>query len=85
MRPMTTSEARAAVHQSWANTTDRAARLAPARAGLLARFERIARDNLGPAATDSQVAAAAESARSAHYARMAAASVKARRNRGASA
>ena len=31
---------RAAVYKSWANTADRAARTAPARAALLSRFER---------------------------------------------
>lgn len=73
------SAARAAAHQSWANTPDRAARTAAGRAGLLARFEREARDRLGPAASDQAVAAAAESARKAHYARLSAAGVAARR------
>jgi hypothetical protein len=35
----TSSHARAAVHQSWANTIDRAARTAPARAAYLAKLE----------------------------------------------
>ena len=77
---MTTSAAaRLAAHESWAATPDRAARTAAARAGLLARFEREARDRLGPEASDRQVADAAESARRAHYARMSAAGVAARR------
>ena len=77
---MTTSAAaRLAAHESWARTPDRAARTAPAARGLLARFEREARDRLGPAASDQQVAAAADSARKAHYARMSAAGVAARR------
>ena len=70
---MTSSAAaRAAAHTSWANTTDRTARTEPARAGLLAKFEREARERLGDSATERQVADAAESARKAHYARMAA-------------
>jgi len=73
-----TSQARANVHASWARTADRAARTAPARTGLLARFEREARDALGPGATDTQVAAAADSARKAFYARLSAAGVAAR-------
>jgi len=71
--------ARAAAHQSWANTADRSARTASGYAGLLARFEREARERLGPGATDAQVAAAAESARRAHYVRMGSASAAARR------
>jgi hypothetical protein len=71
--------ARLAAHESWAATQDRAARTAPARAGLLAKFEREARERLGPGATARQVADAAESASKAHYARMAAASAAARR------
>jgi hypothetical protein len=71
--------ARLAAHASWANTPDRAARTAPAARGLLAKFEREARERLGPDATDRQVADAAESARRAHYARMSAAGVAARR------
>jgi hypothetical protein len=71
--------ARLAAHESWARTPDRAARTAPAYAGLLARFEREARERLGPDATPRQVADAAESARKAHYARMSAAGVAARR------
>jgi hypothetical protein len=76
---MTTSAAaRMAAHTSWANTIDRAARTAPASRGLLAKFEREARERLGPDATGRQVADAAESARRAHYSRMAVASAKAR-------
>jgi hypothetical protein len=68
-----------AAHQSWARTPDRTSRTAPARAGLYARFEREARELLGPEASDRQVAEAAESARRAHYARLSAAGVAARR------
>lgn len=76
---MTAAQARLAAHESWARTADRTARTQAARAGLGARFEREARERLGPAATDRQVADAAESARKAHYARMSAAGVAARR------
>jgi hypothetical protein len=71
--------ARLGAHESWARTADRTARTANARAGLAARFEREARERLGPGASDRQVADAAESARRAHYSRMAAKSVAARR------
>jgi hypothetical protein len=76
--------ARIAAHQSWANTLDRTARTEAARTGLLARFEREARERLGEDATERQVADAAESARRAHYARMAAAGVAARQRKAAS-
>jgi len=75
----TPAQARMAAHESWAATADRSARTAPARAGLQARFEREARTRLGPGASERQVADAAESARKAHYARMSAAGVAARR------
>ena len=45
-------QARIAAHESWARTADRAARTAPARAGLDARFQREARERLGPDATE---------------------------------
>lgn len=73
--------ARIAAHTSWAGTRDRAARTAPARTGLLDRFQREARDRLGSDATEREIAAAAESARSAFYARLSAAGVKARTTR----
>lgn len=76
---MTTSAAaRIAAHQSWACTADRTSRTAPARAGLQARFEREARERLGPGATDRQIAEAAESARKAYFTRISAAGVAAR-------
>lgn len=81
-RPVTAealARMRAGAYQSWANTADRAARTAPASRGLLAKFEREARERLGENATERQVAEAAESARRAHYSRIAAASVRARR------
>jgi len=73
--------ARIAAYESWAATPDRAARAAAGQRGLLAKFEREARDRLGPEATDRQVADAADAARSAHYLRLAAASAEARRAR----
>lgn len=76
---MTSSaQARAAVHESWGRTRDRAARTAPARTGLLERFERQAREQLGDGATDKQVADAAESIRRAYYQRLSAAGAAAR-------
>ena len=77
---MTRSQkARIAAHKSWANTADRSARSASGQTGLLAKFEREARQRLGPGATDAQVAAAAESARKAHFAELSAKGVAARR------
>lgn len=68
-------------HQSWANTPDRAARTAPARRALDAKFEREA----DPDGTLNPVERAkrAESLRKAHYARMALKSAQARRRRAA--
>ena len=54
----------------------------PGRTGLLARFEREARERLGPHASDLAVADAAESACKAHYARLSDVGVAARRARG---
>lgn len=65
-------------YESWARTPDRAARSARGHAGLLARFERQARERLGPDASERAVADAADSLRKAHYARMSAAGVAAR-------
>jgi hypothetical protein len=73
------SAARRAAHESWARTADRTARTAPGRTGFLARFEREARERLGPNASDRAVAEAAESARKAYYVRLSAAGVAARR------
>ena len=74
------AQARLAAHESWARTPDRSARTSAARAGLAARFEREARERLGPGASDRQVADAAESARKAYYQRLAAAGVAARKS-----
>lgn len=76
-----TQLARMAAHTSWARTADRTARTSGARRGLQAKFEREAREQLGPGATDRQVADAAESARRAHYQRLSAAGVAARQPR----
>lgn len=66
------TSARLAAHESWAKTPDRAARASAGYQGLLKRFEREARENLGDDASDKDVAAAAESAKRAYYVRMAA-------------
>ena len=57
----------------------RAAMIKPSRSTMLARFTREARERLGPDATESQVATAAEAARKAFYARLSATGVAARR------
>lgn len=76
--------ARANAYQSWAVTTDRAARTANGRASANARFVRIV-DAADPnglmSASDREKAIV--NARQAHYARMALASVNARRLRAA--
>lgn len=73
------AKARIAAHESWARTADRSARAMPGQNGLMARLEREVRERLGPGATEAQVAAATESARKAHFARLSAAGVAARR------
>lgn len=78
MSRFNSASARAAAHTSWANTPDRTARTEGMRRGLDAKFERQARERLGPDASDKAIADAALSARKAHYARLAAAGVAAR-------
>jgi hypothetical protein len=51
------------------------------RQAFLDKLHREARERLGPAATDEQVAKAADSALKAHYARMRLRSLKARRKK----
>lgn len=70
-----------AAHESWARTLDRSARTAPARRALLDKFER----QVDPhnELTPGKRAELAESARKAHYARLAFLSARARRRRGA--
>lgn len=82
---MTASEAElrlqrvSAVHASWANTTDRAARMAPAWQARRDRFLKLADpDGVLPPAVREQKA---EALRSAHYADMARKAAKARRLR----
>lgn len=71
--------ARIASNTSWANTADRSARTAPARRAFLDRFERqVDPDGTLPPA---ERARRAESARKAHFQRMARASARARRRR----
>lgn len=72
-----TLSARVRAHKSWANTADPAARTAPARAGLDAKFERQVDPDgtLAPAERDRR----AESARKAHFTELALKSVQARR------
>jgi hypothetical protein len=72
------ASARIAAYESWARTPDRAARTSAARTGLLAKFEREARERLGPGASERDVAAAADAAKAAHYRRMSKASTAAR-------
>jgi hypothetical protein len=71
--------AQLAAHESWAQTPDRTARTSNARAALEAKFERQV-DPEGILPPDER-ARRAESARKAHYARLALASAKARRAR----
>jgi len=69
--------ARLAVHTSWARTSDRSARTAPARRAALQRFERQV-DPDGVLAPDER-AQRAQQAMRAHMARLALRSVQARR------
>ncbi len=71
-RSTRTAIGRIGAHTKWANTSDRTAATAPARAALEAKF-------LGEADGDPVRAA---SLRKAYYARLALASANARRNRG---
>lgn len=66
-----------AAHESWANTSDRASRTAPARAALLAKFEREVDPDgiLDPA----ERARRAEHKRKAYFQRLALKSARARR------
>lgn len=61
--------ARLGAHAMWAKTADRAARTEPLRNGLLAKFEREARE-MHPDADDRVIAQVVESLRLAHCARM---------------
>lgn len=71
-----TQIAKIAANSRWAMTDDRAAAMAPARAGMQKKFEdQVDPDRTLPAA---ERARRVESARKAHYQRMALASAKAR-------
>lgn len=71
--------ARIAANESWANTSDRAARTAPARAALMQRFEReVDPDGL---LSPAERARRAEHKRKAYFQRLALKSAKARRAR----
>lgn len=74
-----TLQAQLAVHTSWANTSDRAARTAKARNAFLNQFERQVDPN-GELAPEVR-AQRAEHARKAHFKRLALQSAKARRLR----
>lgn len=69
--------AQIAAHESWAQTPDRSARTAPARAALLARFEEQA-DPDGTLLPDER-ARRAEHLRKAHFQRLALKSAQSRR------
>lgn len=73
--------AQVAAHTSWANTSDRKARTAAGTAALLSKFEREVDPDgvLDPA----ERARRAESARKAHFARLALKSAQARRKKAA--
>lgn len=69
--------AQIAAHESWAHTSDRSARTAPARAALLARFE--AQVDPDGALPPDERARRAEHARKAYFQRLALKSARARR------
>lgn len=83
MPPLTPTErklrAQLAAHTSWANTTDRTARTAAGRQALAEKFER----EVDPDGTLDPIERArrAESARKAHFARLALLSAQARRRK----
>lgn len=76
-----TLRARLAAHESWARTTDPAARTAAARKAANHRFERQIREQF-PDISDAEVARRAEHARKAYFTRLAFQSAKARSKRG---
>ncbi|MET9025616.1 hypothetical protein ABZW96_08315 [Nocardia sp. NPDC004168] len=75
-----TLQARIAAHESWAKTSDRAARTAKARAAMASKFDRIV-DPDGLLSPEER-AYRADQARKAHYTRLALKSAQARRRRG---
>ncbi|MGW4365430.1 hypothetical protein ACWEKT_07270 [Nocardia takedensis] len=74
-----TLRARIAAHESWARTSDRAARTAKAREALLTKFDRLV-DPDGLLSAEERTYRAAQ-ARKAHYSRLALRSAQARRRR----
>lgn len=76
-----TLRAKIAAHQSWANTADPAARTAPGRAAMMAKFERQVDPDgtMDPAERERRAA----SARKAYFADLARKSVQVRRERAA--
>ncbi|MGY2093247.1 hypothetical protein [Nocardia gipuzkoensis] len=77
-----TLQARIAAHESWAKTSDRAARTAKARAAMASKFDRIV-DPDGLLSPEER-AYRADQARKAHYTRLALKSAQVRRRRGGS-
>ncbi|MGK8525171.1 hypothetical protein ACRS6B_28180 [Nocardia asteroides] len=77
-----TLRARIAAHESWAKTSDRAARTAKARAAMASKFDRIV-DPDGLLSPEER-AYRADQARKAHYTRLALKSAQVRRRRGRS-
>lgn len=75
-----TMRSRAAAYAQWAAEPDWTARTAPARAGLAARFERLAREK-HPDLVGAELAKYAEVERKKFYADMALKSARARKQR----
>ncbi|MEV6388907.1 hypothetical protein [Nocardia xishanensis] len=75
-----TLQARIAAHESWARTSDRAARTAKAREAMQSKFDRLV-DPDGLLSPEER-AYRAEHARRAHYTRLALKSAQVRRQRG---
>ncbi|MEU7633846.1 hypothetical protein AB0C34_28360 [Nocardia sp. NPDC049220] len=73
-------QARIAAYESWAKTSDRAARTAKARAAMASRFDRLV-DPDGLLSPEER-AYRADQARKAHYTRLALRSAQARRRAG---
>lgn len=75
-----TMRSRAAAYAQWASDPDWTARTAPARAGLAARFERLALEK-HPGLTGAELAKYADVERKKFYADMAIKSARARKQR----
>lgn len=75
---MAREKASLAANTRWGREKDRTAATAPARQGFLDKLYREAREDLGPDATDEQLAKAVDNKLAAHAARM---RMKARLNR----